>query len=517
MNNVSLIAKLTESITRGTESGIVDPDGKFTPIAVVVERAKAIGSGLRMHGLVPGDRVLFAVRPGATAICAMLGVAEAGGTLIAADLGVGEKLFAQRMSILRPRWIIAESVLLAASRSRIIRNLLRRRGMSLMPLEEIKDATTIHSGFRLPSFMSDLSIERVEIDGRQDAIGPNAGTGAAEAPVLIVFTSGTTAKPKAVVHSRRSMASTLDIIHRKVAIAAGDVMYAREIHLILPALMAGARAVIPPYGNFSAARMLRDIEQHHVTHFFGVTSECQTFLEYVQSGGGSVACSLKHAFIGAAPVHAGFLERFQEILPPHATAWSLYGMTEMLPVAAITVDEKLAYDGEGDIIGTPVEGAIARIASDGELVLRGPNLFTGYFGQSPLVEHFTGDLATLDNGRIVLLGRKKDMMIRGRTNIYPALHEPIIDTIAGVRRSAMVGLFDEERQDEVIVLVIEPEPGTSAADLENRVRHELRHGLARIDEDALPDEILIMTLPESGRSRKIDKAAIRAIAKKKLQ
>jgi acyl-CoA synthetase (AMP-forming)/AMP-acid ligase II len=216
-------------------------------------------------------------------------------------------------------------------------------------------------------------------------------------------------------------------------------------------------------------------------------------------------------------VHAAFLEGFRKILPQGALAWSLYGMTEMLPVAAITIDEKLAYCGEGDIIGAPVEGVQARILPDGELVLRGDNLFTGYFGAPLVHEHPTGDLAIMDNGRIVLLGRKKDMMIRGRHNIYPELYEPLIESIFGVRRCAMVGLYDSRRHDERIVLALELESGASPAEVKDRVRRELRIGPKRIDDEAQPDAILIMDLPETGRSRKVDRVAIRALARERLR
>jgi acyl-CoA synthetase (AMP-forming)/AMP-acid ligase II len=338
-----------------------------------------------------------------------------------------------------------------------------------------------------------------------------------EAPVLIVFTSGTTAAPKAVVHSRRSMAATLDIISRQIGMGSGDRMYAGEIHLILPALMAGARVVIPPFGKYSASRTLADLAQNRITHFFGVTSECQELLAHSLSANSLLPSSLRHAFIGAAPVHAAFLEGFRKILPRGALAWSLYGMTEMLPVAAITIDEKLAYCGEGDIVGAPLDGVHAHISPDGELVLNGDNLFTGYFGGPPVDEHPTGDLATMDNGRIVLLGRKKDMIIRGRHNIYPELYEPLIEGISGVRRCAMVGLYDSVRHDEQIVLALEVESGASPAEVEKRVRRELRIGPKQIDDEAQPDAILIMELPESGRSRKIDRVAIRALARERLR
>jgi len=177
---------------------------------------------------------------------------------------------------------------------------------------------------------------------------------------------------------------------------------------------------------------------------------------------------------------------------------------------------KLAYAGDGDLVGTPVSGVAARLSDCGELLLCGPNLCSGYVGRAPLHELPTGDLARFDEGRIILLGRLKDMMIRGPHNIYPELYEPAIERIVGVRRCAMVGVYDENAADERIVLGVEPEPGVDANALRERVRAALRHGPSRIDDAALPDLILVASLPVSGRSSKIDRGQLRELARERL-
>src|SRR5439155_17092814 len=117
------------------------------------------------------------------------------------------------------------------------------------------------------------------------------------------------------------------------------------------------------------------------------------------------------------------LRRATNLLPGKEIL-SVYGMTEILPVAVTTAADKLAYQGDGDPVGLPLPGISVRVDQGGELHVTGPNLCRGYLGGEPLTEHATGDLARLDDGRIVLVGRKKDMVIRGRANIYPGLYEP---------------------------------------------------------------------------------------------
>jgi acyl-CoA synthetase (AMP-forming)/AMP-acid ligase II len=332
----------------------------------------------------------------------------------------------------------------------------------------------------------------------------------------VVFTSGTTDAPKAVVHSRRSLAATLDVVAGQLAIGLDDALYARDLHLILPALIAGARVVIPRRLAFSPVRMLRDLERHRITHTFMVTGDCQALLDSLAARQRNVPATLRRLLIGAAPVRAAFLERLRLALPSGAEAWCVYGMTEILPVASISLEAKLAYTGDGDILGAAVPGVRARIDDSGELMLGGPHLFARYLGGPPVAEHATGDLARIDDGRIILLGRSKDMIIRREHNIYPELHEPIIEKIAGVRRCAMVGVYDEALSDERVVLVIEPEPGMTDTTLVDRVRTALQEGPTRIDEAAQPDLIIALELPVSGRSRKVDKAALRAIARARL-
>ncbi|MCA1480942.1 acyl--CoA ligase, partial [Bradyrhizobium sp. NBAIM08] len=151
------------------------------------------------------------------------------------------------------------------------------------------------------------------------------------------------------------------------------------------------------------------------------------------------------------------------------------------PIAAVSLDEKLAYTGEGDLVGVPLAGVSVRVDEQGQLLVRGDQLFTCYSGQPPVQEHATGDLARLDAGRIVLLGRAKDMIIRAEHNIYPALYEPLVERVTGVRRAALVGDFDETLADERVILVVEPEDGVEEADLLARVAKSVREGPDRLD------------------------------------
>ncbi len=516
MSRLDLLTRLSaRADATPNTTAIVEPGGVTVTYAELSARAHAVARGFVKAGLQPGDRVLFAVRPSVAAIVLMTAIVEAGGVLVPASLGVGDELFRAQMRLLDPRWVVAESLLIAASRSALVRRIVRWRGGALPAMDSLGDARFVRVGPIVPwgpRTISAGAIERMGLGASPLERSSDDG----DAPALIVFTSGTTAAPKAVVHSRRSLRATIDLVGSRLEIGEGDVLLSRELHLILPALFAGARVVLPRSRRFSPEDTLRLLEEHGVTHVFGVTADCQSLLQYLVATGRSLPVTLRHVLIGAAPVHASFLSRFHAVLPQGATAWCIYGMTEMLPVACIALDEKLAFTGGGDVVGNPVNGVRARVTDDGELVLSGPNLFSGYHGEPGVAEHHTGDLARIDEGRIVLIGRQKDMIIRREHNIYPALHEPVIASIAGVRHCAMVGVFDEEAADERVVLVVEPEPGLDAESFVRVIERELREGVYRIDDAAQPDLIIIGELPVSGRSSKVDRVALREMARERL-
>jgi acyl-CoA synthetase (AMP-forming)/AMP-acid ligase II len=190
-------------------------------------------------------------------------------------------------------------------------------------------------------------------------------------------------------------------------------------------------------------------------------------------------------------------------------------MTEILPVAIADGAEKLASPAsDGDPVGRLVPSVTARVV-DGELVLSGPGLARGYLAelpQHPLAELHTGDLARIDDGRLTLLGRRKDMFIRGTQNVYPGLYEPLIAGLPGVAEAAMIGVPDAIGDDRIVVVVV---PSTDPP-AEPTVAHPLVAAVLRalpglIDAGVLPDAVVAAPrLPRSGRGSKLDRGALTA-------
>jgi len=501
---------------------LVDFGGRTWTRAQLLADAEAARSGLGDLGFCAGDRVLFSVRPGARALALAMAVHDLGGVLVPQDPGVGDELFAARLALIEPRWVLAEGLLLARPGS-LASRMLRGLGMRWAPLGAISGARYVRVGRGLPGGAAAVAYDELIARGREAARreslhreSPQRERTQVERPAvpddaeaLLVHTSGTTRAPRIVVHTRRSLAAILDAVASGLALTEADVVYARDLHMLLPALAAGALAVVPPAGSTHPRQILRTLHRWRVTQAFLVTRDCRALVEHVERDGGAIPPSLKQLMIGAAPVRSAFLSRLRRVLPSDCVAWCVYGATEALPIARVSLAEKLAWQGDGDLVGAPIPGVTLRIREDGQLAVSGERCCRGYLGEPERSEIATGDIAKIVNSRIVLLGRAKDMIIRGEHNIYPELYEPAIERIAGVRRAAMVGDFDSQLADERVLLVVEPEPDASEPVLRRRIATALASREGRIDAAAQPDEIIFRRLPESGRSGKVDKAGLR--------
>ncbi|MEV6523415.1 class I adenylate-forming enzyme family protein [Longispora sp. NPDC051575] len=500
----------------------------------LARRVRSTAAGLVAAGLEPGDRVLFSVRPEAAGVVLALGIVAAGGTVVFADPGTGPELFAARLALAGPRWAAAESLLYAASRYG--RGVARRRGLLLPSYRELP-VRHVYAGRWLPGVPKGaLSARRLAAGGAGGAVRgggeadpalggaaggavsggsgaptgpggavPAGGSGLGDQEALIVFTSGSTAAPKAVVHTRASLGSGLALLATRCRLGPGDTVHTDQLMLGLPALVAGAHWTMPPYGFAPAADPVRyGAGLAGATHAFCVPADLAVLLD-----AGVRAPGLRHLLIGGAPVLPPLLRRAREAFPD-TEILAVYGMTEILPIAIATAEEKLAHTGPGDLVGAPLPKVRVAVAEDGELVVAGPNLCRGYLGQPRLEAHATGDLATLDDGRLVLLGRKKDMIIRGKTNVYPGLYEPTINTFPGVREAALVGVPDEIGDERIVLAVV---AAGSDSPVGGELVARLTASLPRlIDASALPDEIVLVdAIPTVGRTRKPDREALRRL------
>jgi acyl-CoA synthetase (AMP-forming)/AMP-acid ligase II len=528
----------------GRDGGRVREEVTFGGLAERVERTAA---GLRELGMEPGDRVLFSIRPRPEGVVLCLAVLRAGGAVVFVDPGSTPELFAARIAAARPRWAATEALLYAAS-SGPLRGVARSRGLLLPDYGQLP-VRHLYTGRWLPGVPR--GAHRVARLGRAVAgtARDREETVVADREALVVFTSGTTSDPKAVVHTARTLGGMLDLFAQVGDLKPGQRAHTDQMFLGLPAIIAGGTWEIPAKSPKDApeafARGVAGADSS-----FLVPADVTALLDVLEapreagSNAGPAASAAGPAVlaVGAAPVTVALLERGRRVLP--GTRWlAVYGATEILPAAVTDADEKIAAVAAGDLVGRPLGGigvridtAAARDPDDpgdpederevGELVLTGPSLMAGYLsdldaGRARVVEHRTGDLAYQDaEGRIVLVGRNRDMIIRGTVNIYPGLFEPRLRELPGVADAVLVGVPVPDG-DERVVLVVTAEGVTAAGGTRDsgaapvvRAGTELARAVADqvarvLDHGALPDLVVEAThLPVAGRSRKPDRRAL---------
>lgn len=520
------------------------------------DRVSAVAEGLKRLGMEPGDRCLFSVRPQPEGIVLALATVHAGGTLVFVDLGQSEELFRARVRDAAPKFAFTEAIIHAAN-TRAGKIVARRGGLRLPRAEGI--AVQVYAGRWLPGVpRGAVPLRRLGKGGGLDtrpggATRPTGDGGrvagaserieaaaASDLDALVVFTSGTTSEPKGVVHTQGSLLAGA----RMLAAAMGDSVahvHTDQMLLGIPALVSGGTWSMPqqPPAKDPAA-FLRGCRG--ATYL--VPADATRILDLVEAGQGELAAT--RILVGGAPVTPALCERALRLA--HDAEWTIvYGMTEALPVSTVDARTKAVWPGPGDLVGQPLAGMRVRVKpgvsadEPGELVLAGPSVMRGYLRDlnhgrgDDSVEHFSGDLAAIREEGIVLLGRSREMIIRGTTNIYPALFEPAIAALPGVAAAAMVGVAQADGDERVALFVVpEPDAGT---DESSRIhtggapvtgaRSQRANALAALLDDqqptvmnldALPDLVIVVDeLPVAGRSQKLDRDALRRIAAARLR
>jgi olefin beta-lactone synthetase len=448
--------------------------------------AEQYAGGLLMRGLTHGDTIGVAVRPGARSLAILLAACRLGLRVAALDPTTGPDVLLARLALADPKLVLADAAAQAAAGW--AKPLARRAAQLDLPsLDAFGPVATV--GRRLPGCAPRLGCSR---STAQRADYGRSGD------AVIVFTSGTTAKPRAVVHTWASLHTGMRTVSDLVRPLPGEPVLGGTMFVLVPALAAGAPVALPARSGAGVARQLRQLRPQ-------ATYLTPPALRAALAAGASFT---GRVWSGSAPVTAALLTRVKRA--GAAQAYGVYALTELFPAAVVEAADKAAFDEPGDLVGEPVPGVRARVEACGELYLTGPAACDRYLGERPTRSVATGDVARLhhsggDTVRIVLAGRSKDMILRAAENIYPGLYEPALH-VPGVSLAVLVGIPATDA-DERVAAVIELEPGADR----DRVKSALHQRFARMG-SARPDVLLFAPVPLSGRSRKPDRQAAARLA-----
>ena len=301
---------------------------------------------------------------------------------------------------------------------------------------------------------------------RQATLSPGPAAGVQDGDLLLVYTSGTTGQPKGAMHTRAGLqANALAAVAAQGLTAATRVLCVLPLFHVgglciqtLPALAVGAKVSLLP--RFEPAAWFDTVEQWRPTTTLLVPAVMKALVEHPRWATADLA-SLAFVNSGSQIVPRALIEAFHARGLPVA---QVYGATETGPVSIVLrPDEALAHVG---MAGRPALGVQVKLAADGEILLKAPNLMRGYHRSSePAFDvqgwFRTGDLAVLhDDGFYEVVGRSKELIISGGENIHPAEIEALVAEHPAVAECAVVGLPDAT-WGEVPVLAVVTRPGAA--------------------------------------------------------
>ena len=354
-----------------------------------------------------------------------------------------------------------------------------------------------------------------------------------DALVTVLFTSGTTSLPKGCPHTNR----TLNAFLKNLALGAcssDDVFcgvlpnnHAMGYFYVLHFFCEGG-SVVYPSPTFQAEQMVKALKAHSCSHACLVPTALHSLIDVAEQEGLTFP-ALKDVCLAGASITPRNLRQVVDTLGSRAVSTG-FGMTEGSPIwAAATSNPETLISGDDTISGHASPGTYIKIcASDsmqplprgqpGEIHESGPGVIAGYIGKDVGSESFyadggrkwfkTGDRAIMhSDGRVSIVGRYKDMIIRGGENIAPAAIEAVLDRTPGVESQVVAAADSIAGEVPVAIVRRLPLGGNTSLSLQKEVRTSM--GLLYV-----PDEI--MTLHDLGlddyprtMSGKVQKSTLR--------
>lgn len=353
-----------------------------------------------------------------------------------------------------------------------------------------------------------------------------------DAVKLLLYTSGTTGRPKAVLHSHNTLARVLDVTFRHLALPGRDVvlMPSPVTHItgyagaLEKPFQLDARAVLMEHWDAEAAAEL--IDRHQVTSTVAATPFLVELCATAKRMGRTLP-SLRSFACGGAAVPAELVHTANAALA-RPCAYRVYGSSEVPQTTqgfAPAEHPDLAAASDGHAIDYELAivddaGQVLPPGREGEVLVRGPGMFLGYGDPEQTIEAITedgffrsGDLGRVDvNGALTITGRKKDLIIRGGENISAKEIEDVLHAHPAVAEAAVVAMPHPRLGEGVCAYVILSEAGAEPVEAD-LTKHVLASGLAR---QKCPERFLFVSdLPRTA-SGKVRKDLLREDIRRKL-
>lgn len=308
---------------------------------------------------------------------------------------------------------------------------------------------------------------------------------------VILYTSGTTGKPKGAMLTHKNLFSNASDVGSYLKMNNTDKVVATlpmfhvfclTVSLNAP-LISGATLLIVP--RFSPAEIFKLVKTYEATLFAGVPTMYNFLLQH-EGGNVEDLESLRLCISGGASMPVallkGFEQKFQVVVSEG------YGLSEASPVTSFNPLNRPRKAGS---IGTNILNVENKVVNElgeevpcgqvGELIVKGPNVMKGYYKMPEETAHtirdgwlYTGDLATMDEeGYFTIVDRKKDMVIVGGYNVYPREVEEVLYNHPGVVEVAVVGVPDPNQGEAVKCFVVLKDQSLTEEGLKEYCREHL--------------------------------------------
>jgi len=386
------------------------------------DQAGRVAGGLQGAGLEPGDRVALYAANSLDWVIAYLGVLRAGGCVVLMNPDYHMSEAEHILHDSEPAMVIADR-----ERAKVIEKL----GPRIIPLEDLPRAAT----------------------AQMPPLSP-------ESPAAILYTSGTTGRPKgALLDHGNFLAQGRGAIEvwrwtkSDVLVHALPLFHLHGLGMGLHGtLLSGGSAVLIP---FTPQGVVTELKRGG-TMLFGVPSMYQRLCEWLEENPSDLS-AVRLFVSGSAPLPPALFERCARLLgqPPVER----YGITE----GGIVVTNP--YDGprRPGRVGFPFPGVEVKLGELGEVQLKGGQVFSGYWRNPQATEEAftadgffrTGDVGEIgEDGSLAIRGRIKELIITGGFNVYPREVELVLETHPAVQEVAVAGMPSEKWGEEVTAFVV---------------------------------------------------------------
>ncbi|MFF0450260.1 long-chain fatty acid--CoA ligase [Streptomyces sp. NPDC004609] len=310
---------------------------------------------------------------------------------------------------------------------------------------------------------------------------------------VILYTSGTTGEPKGAELTHANLTRNCDVVAAELLhLTSDDVIFGGlplfhafgQSCTLNATVASGACLTLLP--RFDAGQALQMLAEHGVTVFAGVPTIFSRLLQPPDRDAYDVS-RLRLAVSGGAAIPVGVLRSFEAAFD--CVVLEGYGLSETSPVASFSRVDAPRKPGS---IGTPIPGVQMRVVDDsgnevpqgetGEIVIRGHNVMKGYWQRPEATSaairngwFHTGDLARVDpDGYFWIVGRQKDLIIRGGYNVYPREVEDVLYEHPAVADAAVIGLPNPDLGEEIgAAVVLKPGAAATAQELRDYVKRQV--------------------------------------------